>query len=251
MNWEIVNDPDELSRAAAAHLLSTVERRADAVLGLPTGRTPEGMYAAVVAGCRAKYRCFLDVRTFNLDEYVGIGPTHPGSYRAYMQRHLFGHVDIRPENIHIPDGLAASARADMPGLDFESALHLECARYEAAIAANPIDLIVLGVGRNGHIGFNEPGASFDSRTRVVQLTESTRRANAPCFPDGNVPDRAITMGIATILSAKTIVLLASGESKRDAMSRLHAASPDPSFPASALAGHPDVTVIVDRAAAPA
>lgn len=249
MKWETAKDAAELSLRAAAILLDAVEAKPDAVLGLPTGRTPEGMYAAVVSGCRARYRCFSAVSTFNLDEYVGIPQSHAGSYRAYMNRHLFEHVDIDPANAHIPDGLAQRIRAELPGVDFESALVLECARYENAIEARGIDAMFLGIGRNGHIGFNEPGAPFDSRTRVVELAPSTRSANAECFPNGEVPRRAITMGIATILSARTIIVLASGASKRDAIARLRTGASDTLFPASALHAHPDVTVIVDGAAA--
>jgi glucosamine-6-phosphate deaminase len=249
MKWEAAKDAAELSLRAAAILLDSVEAKPDAALGLPTGRTPEGMYAAVVSVCRARYRRFSSVSTFNLDEYVGIPHSHAGSYRAYMNRHLFGHVDIDPANVHIPDGLALQVRAEFPEIDFESALLLECARYESAIEARGIDVMFLGIGRNGHIGFNEPGAPFDSRTRVVALAPSTRSANAECFPDGAVPPRAITMGIATILSARSIVVLASGASKREAIARLRTGASDPLFPAAALHAHSDVTVIVDGAAA--
>lgn len=248
MKWIQAADATDLSLRAAAILLDTVEAKPDAALGLPTGRTPEGMYASVVSACRARYRCFRDTRTFNLDEYVGIPPSHPGSYRTYMDHHLFTHVDIDPANIHIPDGLAQQVRVDLPGVDFESALVLECARYESAIEARGIDVMFLGVGRNGHIGFNEPGAPFDSRTRVVELAASTRTANAVYFPDGVVPQRALTMGIATILSARRIVVLASGASKREVMARLRSGTVDPQFPASALHTHHDVTVITDAAA---
>ncbi|MHB0971149.1 MAG: glucosamine-6-phosphate deaminase [Thermoanaerobaculia bacterium] len=249
MKWVKAVDAADLSLRAAAILLDIVEAKPDAALGLPTGRTPEGLYAAVVSECRARYRRFRDVSTFNLDEYVGIPPSHPGSYRTYMDHHLFRHVDIDPVNIHIPDGLAQRIRMDLPGVDFESALVLECARYESAIEVRGIDVMFLGVGRNGHIGFNEPGAPFDSRTRVVELAESTRVANAVYFPDRVVPERAITMGIATILSARKIVVLASGASKREVMARLRSGAVDAELPASALHSHRDVTVIADAAAA--
>jgi glucosamine-6-phosphate deaminase len=189
------------------------------------------MYDRVIRECEREYRCFREVTTFNLDEYVGVPPDHPGSYRTYMQRHLFDHVDIDSRNAHIPNGMAAD-------------LDAECRHYEEEIrAAGGLELTFLGLGRNGHIGFNEPGSPFEARTRVVELTPSTRAANAEFFPDGNVPTHAITMGIATILESRAIVLLASGAGKQEAIERLRSGSVDESFPASALRLHPNVTVL--------
>jgi glucosamine-6-phosphate deaminase len=231
VNWESLSDYDALSNRAAHIFLAAIRRNPHIVLGLPTGRTPVKMYERVVAACSRDYHCFRDVVTFNLDEYVGIEPTHPGSYWIFMQKQLFDHVDIQKSNEHIPNGMAPDA-------------HAECARYEREIAAaGGLDLTFLGLGSNGHIGFNEPGTPFDSRTRVVALTESTRAANAPLFPDGNVPTHAITMGIGTILESKSIVLLASGEKKRAAIERLRSGEITEEFPASALWRHPDVTVL--------
>lgn len=231
MKWETFADYDELSDRAAEIFLSAIQRKPDIVLGLPTGRTPIRMYERVVAACGREYHCFRDVVTFNLDEYVGIPRTHPGSYYTFMKQNLFDHIDIDPSNAHLPDGAAADVDA-------------ECVRYERALAAaGGLDLTFLGLGSNGHIGFNEPGAPFDSRTRVVTLSDSTRAANAPLFPDGNVPTHAITMGIATILESKSIVLLASGEKKRTAIERLQSGEITEDFPASALWKHPDVTVL--------
>ncbi|MFN2237837.1 MAG: glucosamine-6-phosphate deaminase [Thermoanaerobaculia bacterium] len=249
MKWIVVEDYDAISNRAASRLLEAIETDPRAVLLLPTGSTPEGMYREIVSACRTRYRCFGDVTTFNLDEYVGIPPEHPSSYRSYMRERLFRHVDIDPARIHIPDGMAASVRSANPSLSMDDALDLECARYELAIAAaGGIGLALLGLGRNGHIGFNEPGSPVVSKTRVVTLEESTRDANAPFFPEGEVPRRAITAGIATILAARSIVLLAAGDAKAPAIRRLATEPPDPAFPASALAQHPNVTVIVDRAA---
>lgn len=201
------------------------------VLGLPTGRTPLGMYERIVQECSREYHCFRDVSTFNLDEYVGVAPDHPASYAAYMKHHLFDHVDIDPARTHIPHGTA-------PDLD------AECARYEARIrAAGGIALTFLGLGRNGHIGFNEPGSPFDARTRIVELTESTRQANADFFESGAVPTHAITMGIATILESRSIVLLVDGRGKEEAVQRLRSGAIDEAFPASALWNHSDVTVL--------
>lgn len=231
MKFESFENTEALADRAASILLRGIRDNPRIVLGLPTGRTPVGMYGRVVRICGAEYHCFRDVTTFNLDEYVGVPREHPGSYFTYMKQHLFEHVDIDPSNAHLPDGTAADLAA-------------ECARYEREIAdAGGIDLTFLGLGRNGHIGFNEPGTPFDARTRVVELTESTRKANADCFADGHVPTHAITMGIGTILDSKRIVLLVAGKGKEEALARLHDGEIDEGFPASALRRHSDVTVL--------
>jgi glucosamine-6-phosphate deaminase len=249
ITWRVVDDYNALSREAAVVLVRQIEANPESVLLLPTGTTPEGMYQEIVASCSTRPRCFRGATTFNLDEYVGIPPEHPGSYATYMRTRLFSQVDLDPERSHIPDGAGAAVRRERPEVDFETALGLECTRYETMIrAAGGIDLTFLGLGRNGHIGFNEPGSPFDSRTRVVELHLSTREANAPFFPEGRVPDRAITTGIGTILESRSIVLLASGAAKADAIARLASAPPSEEFPASALLNHLDVLAIVDRAA---
>jgi len=257
MKWEIVPEYDDLSERAAGRWLEAMVENPRLVLGLPTGRTPEGLYARVVLHAQAQSaegetlrRCLPDLTTFNLDEYVGIPPDHPGSYRSYMHRHLFDHVNIPEHHIHLPDGSAANILARQPQLDLEEALILECLQYEEAIAkAGGLGLTFLGLGTNGHIGFNEPGAEFSSRTHVVQLHTSTQQTNAAVFAGGAVPKRAITMGIATILESDSIVLLASGSKKSEAVARLAAGEVAVDFPASALRAHSDVTVLVDRAAA--
>lgn len=232
MNWETVADYAALSQRTAEILLAGIRRDPRLVLGLPTGRTPIGMYERLVAECEREYHCFHDVTTFNLDEYAGIPRDHPGSYFTFMLRHLFDHIDIDPANAHIPDGMAPDPEA-------------ECARYEGLIAAaGGLGLAILGLGRNGHIAFNEPGTPFTSRTRVVALSEHTRAANAALFPDGRVPTHAITMGIATILESREIVLLAAGATKRAAIERLRSGEVTEEFPASALWRHPSVRVIV-------
>lgn len=231
LKWLEFASQEDLTAHAAAILLETIREKPLAVLGLPTGRTPIGMYARVVAECASNYHCFRDATTFNLDEYAGIPPEHPGSYRTYMHKQLFDHIDIDRSRTHLPDGTATDLEA-------------ECARYEAAIEeAGGLDVTFLGLGRNGHIGFNEPGTPFDSRTRVVALTDSTRRANAELFPDGRVPESAITMGIATILASRRIVLLAGGSEKREAIDHLRQAFVDRDFPASVLWTHKNVTVL--------
>jgi glucosamine-6-phosphate deaminase len=235
LKWETFPDYDALSHRAASILLDTIRREPTVVLGLPTGRTPVGMYARVIAECARAYHCFRDVTTFNLDEYAGIPADHPGSYRVYMKRNLFDHVDLDPAHAHIPDGMAADVTA-------------ECERYERDIAsAGGLGLTFLGLGSNGHIAFNEPGTPFESRTRVVALTESTRKANAPFFLDGRVPTHAITMGIATILDSNEIILMASGASKREALTRLASGEQTVDFPASALWSHSNVTMLVASA----
>jgi glucosamine-6-phosphate deaminase len=231
LNWERFDSYDALAGRAAEILLGALHRDPRVVLGLPTGRTPIGMYERVVAACRREDPYFRDATTFNLDEYAGIPREHPGSYCAFMKRHLFDHVDLDPGRIHVPRGDAADLEA-------------ECERYEEEIrTAGGLGVTFLGLGANGHIAFNEPGTPFDSRTHVVALTESTRRANADLFA-GGVPTHAITMGIATILESRSVVLLASGDSKRAAIERLRSRQIGVDFPASALWGHEDVTVLV-------
>lgn len=230
MKWETFSDYESLSAHAAQLFLDVIRRKPNAVLGLPTGRTPIGMYERVIAECSREYRCFSGVTTFNLDEYVGIPGDHPGSYCTFMKQQLFEHVDIDRRNTHIPNGTAPDLAA-------------ECARYEAAIrTAGGLDVTFLGLGANGHIAFNEPGTPFDARTRIVTLTESTRTANAAVF-GADVPTHAITMGIGTILESRSIVLLASGSNKRAAIERLRSGEVTEEFPASALWRHADVTVL--------
>jgi len=224
MKWKSFDSQEALSVRAADLMFGAVLANPKIVLGLPTGRTPIGMYDRVVQECARAYHCFRDVVTFNLDEYCGVPPDHTGSYFTYMKRHLFDHVDLDPDNTHIPHGL----NPDPDG-------------YEAEIrAAGGLDLTFLGLGRNGHIGFNEPGTTFESRTRIVELTQSTRHANADLFPDGHVPTHAITMGIGTILDSKAIVLLAAGTGKEEAIARLRSGEITEAFPASALHTHPNV-----------
>ena len=231
MIWIELADYECMSAEAARRLLTAIRENPAIVLGLPTGRTPLGMYARVVEECGQRDHCFQNVSTFNLDEYAGIPREHPGSYFTFMRKHLFEAVGIRPPNAHIPDG----SRAD---------LDAECSSYEREIAAaGGLGLTFLGLGSNGHIAFNEPGTSFHSRTRVVTLSESTRSANASLFPDGDVPTHSITIGIATILESREIVLMASGAGKRPAIERLRSGVVSEDFPASALWNHPNVTVL--------
>lgn len=231
-------DYAELSRTAAEAVVHAVRNNPQIRLGLATGGTPIGMYREMVADWRRNGTSYRKAVAFNLDEYMGLPQDHPNSYHQYMQSYLFQYVDIPQRNIHIPNGEAPNAEA-------------ECERYERSIgAAGGIDLQVLGIGRNGHIGFNEPGTSFHSGVHVVTLAEPTRQANARFFKSADeVPEQAITAGIATIMKSKQILLLVSGEEKREACARLIHGNVDEQFPASVLKRHPDVTMIVDRAAA--
>ena len=234
MRVEIYETYADLSRRAAEIVAGLVERKPDAVLGLPTGSTPEGFYGALTE----RTVDFSAVRTFNLDEYLGLPREHEQSYSMFMQRSLYSRVNLDLANCHIPNGLAADPEA-------------ECIRYEAAIReAGGLDVVLLGVGHNGHIGFNEPGTSWDARTRRVALTATTREANARFFGSiDEVPSEALTMGIGTILESRLILLLAAGEGKAEVVRRTIEGEPSVAVPATALQGHPEVIVLLDRAAA--
>lgn len=234
MRVEIYETYADLSRRAAEIVAGLVAQKPDAVLGLPTGSTPEGFYGALAERDADLSR----VRTFNLDEYLGLPREHEQSYYTFMRLHLYERVNLNPANCQIPDGLAADPE-------------VECARYEAAIAeAGGLDVVLLGVGHNGHIGFNEPGTPWDARTRRVALAATTREANGRFFGTmDEVPREALTMGIGTILEARQILLLASGEAKAEIIRRTVEGEPSVAVPATALQGHPNVIVLLDRAAA--
>lgn len=237
MNILVVANFDSMSAEAAKIVYGQIMRKPNSVLGLATGSTPLGVYKLLVE-YHNRGMDFSRVTTFNLDEYVGLGPDHPQSYRRYMHEHLFSKVNINPERTFIPNGLAEDLEA-------------ECRRYDELIRqAGGIDLQILGIGTNGHIGFNEPGTEFGSTTHVVDLAESTIRDNARFFESiDQVPTRAISMGIKSIMQAKEIILMASGGSKADA---IYAAVHGPvttAVPASVLQLHPSVTLVVDQAAA--
>lgn len=226
------NDYYEMSRAAAGIVIQAVKKKPWIKLGLPTGSTPIGMYDALTWAYSAGEVDFSRVKTFNLDEYVGLGPSHEQSYRFFMNKYLFSRVNITPENAYVPDGTA-------PDLDAAAAA------YDAVIEkAGGIDLFVLGIGQNGHIGFNEPAAVMPAGSHVVTLTQNTIEANSRLFKDiSEVPKQAVTQGMATILRAKKILLLASGESKRDALKKMESGDITLDCPATLLALHRDVTVL--------
>lgn len=232
-----VTDREALSVHAAEMIAGRVQEKPDSILGLATGGTPEGTYQQLK---KIYDRGELDlsrVTTFNLDEYAGMPKDHPQSYHAYMQHKVFQPLQLQPEQTHLPDGTAAD-------------LEQECRRYEKQITeAGGIDMQLLGLGENGHIGFNEPGTSFSSRTHVIQLKPSTREANARYFASiEDVPQQAVTMGIETIMESRAILLLVFGRRKKEALLRLLGGEVQEDFPASVLKKHSSVTVIADEEA---
>lgn len=237
---EIIIQPtaEEASIVAARIVAQLVRRKPDAVLGLATGSTPLGTYAELVRMHREEALDFSRVTTFNLDEYVGLAADHPQSYRAFMREHLFRHINVPPERIHIPNGLAA----DVPA---------ECAAYEEAIrAAGGIDLQILGIGSDGHIGFNEPTSSLASRTRIKTLTARTRSDNARFFGSAEaVPFHVITMGVGSIMDARQVLLLAFGEGKARALADAVEGPITAMNPASILQMHPVAKSLIDEGAA--
>ncbi|WP_137128628.1 glucosamine-6-phosphate deaminase [Rhizobium sp. FY34] len=239
MTRYVFKDASEAAMAVSERIVTLLGQRPHAVLGLATGATMEPVYAALVTAHRMGRVSFSRAASFNLDEYVGLPAQHPASYRSTMNRLLFDHIDIDPARTHVPNGL-------------DSDPHRAAAAYEALIATSgPIDLQLLGIGRNGHIGFNEPGSSLNSRTRLVELHAETLQANRAFFADGAVPRQAITMGIAGILSARSIVVLATGTAKQAAIARSLAGHFDADCPASALSEHGDVSWYLDDNAASA
>jgi len=231
-----VKNYDEMSDRAFELIKEIVTTKPDCVLGLATGSTPLGLYKLMVEDHEQNGTSYRGVTTVNLDEYVGLPEGHPESYRYYMEQNVFSKIDIPAENTYLPE-------------DGEDPTE-QCEKYETILDRLGVDLQVLGIGSNGHIGFNEPGTSFDSQTRVVDLDESTRRDNSRFFNSiDEVPKQALTMGIASILKAKKIVLLASGANKADAIAAMVNGPQTPDVPASALQSHPNVIVIVDEAAA--
>ena len=232
---ERFEDDEALSAALATHVLERIVARPSLVLGLPTGRTPLGLYRELRERSGINWS---KVRTFNLDEFAGIDPSSEHSYRSYMQAELFDHVSIDPANIGFLNGAAPDLKE-------------ECRRYESAIEdAGGIDLQILGIGANGHIGFNEPADGLCATTHIAALTEATREANAALFGGDwtRVPARALSMGMATILNAREIVLMATGAEKADAVQGLIEGLITTRLPASILQVHPRVTVMVDRPA---
>ena len=234
MKVRVLPDYDALSEAAAFAVAERLSENPSTVLLLPTGTTPLGMYRRLVALHKSDGLSFAGATYFNLDEYLGLPPDHPASYHVYMKENFYGLIDSDPARVHVPRGDAPDPEA-------------ECLRYEAAIeGAGGIDLCVLGIGRNGHIGFNEPGAPFGSRTRVVRLAESTRLVNAADFEADRAPERAITVGLATISAAREALLLASGANKAGAVAAAVEGDVSEEVPASVLRRHPKGIFLLDE-----
>jgi glucosamine-6-phosphate deaminase len=229
----------EVGREAARMVASAVRSNPQIVLGLATGSTPLGMYEELIALHRSGGLDFSKATSFNLDEYLGLTHDDPQSFHYFMHSNFFSHVNFSPDNIHIPDGRIRS--------DYSA----YCEGYERAIkTAGGIDLQILGIGRNGHIGFNEPNSSLASRTRLKELTEETIEDNRRFFPPGaEIPECAITMGIGTILDARRILILATGKSKAASVAKAIEGPISASVSASALQLHPEVTFIIDEDAA--
>lgn len=239
MHVRIFSSPRAAARALARCLAREVAANPRLVIGLPTGRTPIPLYDELAALAGTRRIDLSQTTTFNLDEFVGIDRSHPGSYRRFMQRYLFDRLASRPRRIHFLNGTAAD-------------LDRECRRYERAIArAGGIDLQLLGLGANGHIGFNEPAPALHADTHATSLTATTRRANAGLFGGqaSAVPTQALSMGMATILHARRIILLATGGEKARCVARMLNGTVTPQLPASFLQLHRHAEVWLDQAAA--
>ncbi|AOT07979.1 MULTISPECIES: glucosamine-6-phosphate deaminase [Pseudoalteromonas] len=238
MQIVILKNAAEVAAYGADIFEKQLNRKAESVLGLATGSTPVALYQNLIEKNKQGDISFKDAITFNLDEYLGLEGTHPQSYRYFMNEQLFNHVDINKDHTHVPPGNAKNPVE-------------ACQEYEAHIAAaGGIDVQLLGIGRNGHIGFNEPSSGLTSRTRVKTLTKETIDDNARFFgPDEYQPHLSITMGIGTILDAKKVVLLATGENKAEAIKATVEGPLTASCPASALQLHRDAVIVIDEAAA--
>ena len=233
----ITKNYQTMSIRAANLAINQIKKKKGSVLVLPTGRTPLGMYKKFREARKNRRVNFKKVICFNLDEYVGLGCNNKNSYCYYMQKYFFKHVNIKLKNINILDGMAQN-------------LKKECKEYEKLINKKKIDLAVLGIGHNGHIAFNGPGSTYKSKTRAVDLTLGTRRANIKGFKSlRQVPKQGLTMGIYTIMQAKKIILLASGKNKAEIIAKAIKGKVNKNIPASYLQLHPKVVVVLDKEAA--
>lgn len=229
---------EEVSKKAADLMLKVIKGKEKPVLGLATGSSPIGLYQNLIADHKENHTSYENVVTFNLDEYVGLPKEHQESYYSFMHNNLFNHINIKEENVHLPSGLGADLEAN-------------CKDYEESMKGTNVDVQLLGVGRNGHIGFNEPGTALDSVTHIVELDEKTIQDNARFFDNdmSQVPTQAITMGIATIMNAKEIILVASGTNKADAIYELVNGEISNACPVTVLRNHPNAHIVVDKDAA--
>ena len=231
----IIDTAENIAALAAQQYVDLLKRKPNAILGGATGSTPLGLYAELVRLNKEGKISFKDASSFNLDEYVGLDGTHDQSYRYFMDHNLFDHIDIDKSRTHVPSGIDTSVPA----------------AYDKEIAAaGGVDLQLLGIGNNGHIGFNEPGTPFGSLTHIVELTESTREANKRFFSSiDEVPTHAVTMGVKTVMQARSIILMAIGPAKAPIMKEMLQGPVTEKVPASVLQLHPDVTVYMDYEAA--
>lgn len=228
---------DEVAEAANLEVKKVLQEKPKAILGLATGSSPIGLYKLMAEDNKNGLTDFSDVLTFNLDEYIGLDKNHPETYRNFMNANLFDHINIKKENTHLPYAT--------DGDDIES-----CKEYEDLLSQHEVDVQILGIGSNGHIGFNEPGTAFNSTTHIVELTEKTRSDNKRFFDSiEEVPTHAITMGIASIMRAKRIVLIAYGAKKAQAIYEMANNAKTEEIPATILQNHPNVTCIIDKEAA--
>lgn len=238
MKLIVVNNYEELSKVAAKEFSKIIKEKENVVLGLATGGSPVGMYKELIRMYEQKELNFSKITTVNLDEYIGLNPEHNQSYRYFMNNNLFNHINIDKSNTFVPNGLAEDLEA-------------QCKEYDQKISElGGIDIQLLGVGNNGHIAFNEPNNELSSGTHIISLTDNTIEANARFFDNiDDVPRKAITMGVGGIMKAKKIILIASGESKAEAIKGIFSGKITTANPATMLQMHRDVTVIVDEAAA--
>lgn len=229
---------EEVSKKAAQMILSQVTLKPNSVLGLATGSTPMGMYENLVELNKSGDIDFSEVRTFNLDEYYNLPKNNDQSYHYFMHKNLFNHINIKPSNIHIPNGMADD-------------INSECERYDSLIKeSGGVDIQVLGIGNNAHIGFNEPTINFEKGTHLVELEDSTIKANSRFFDNiEDVPKKAITMGVGSIFKSKKIMLIATGENKAEAIYNTVYGKVVPEVPASILQFHNDIVLILDKDAA--
>ena len=228
----IVENYEEASQEAAKIFINQVKEKPKSILGLATGSTPVRMYELLREDHEKNHT------SYKVDEYFGLDASHPQSYHYFMYKNLFNGIDIKDENVHVPCG--------------QGNIQENCDEYNKMLAENPIDIQLLGIGSNGHIGFNEPGTDFNSKTHYVDLKESTIKDNARLFFNGDedaVPKQAISMGIQNIMDAKSVVLIACGKNKENAVKGMIEGPVTPELPASVLQNHKDVTVIIDKAAA--
>lgn len=233
----ITENYEEMSRVAADIIISLVKKNPEAVLGLATGSSPIGTYDNMVKDHKENGTSYKSVKTVNLDEYVTLAPDHDQSYAYFMRKNLFDRVDIDLANTNLPSGIAPDAQA-------------ECDRYNALLDTMKQDIQLLGLGSNGHIGFNEPGTPFGSVTHLVDLTENTIKDNSRLFANiEDVPRQALSMGIKNIMQARSILMVVSGANKADAVYGMVKGEVTPDLPASVLQLHPDVIIVCDKAAA--